>query len=224
MPIAKLTTGKGAGGLMKYLEQGRAGATRDRASAWETNLGGQNRHDWAVYMVKRRQMNLNVQSPYLHISVSFDPHSEAQRNLSDEQILEFGKSYLEQMQLQEHQWVMAVHRDKEHPHVHIVVNRIDSTGKAYNLSFSKLRFMEGLRQVEKAYHLEPPRELDRPYQPDRGERQRPEREGQLTWKLDAATRVGEAIEASDGTWEDFVAQLELRHMDLVLNPNGRGIT
>jgi Relaxase/Mobilisation nuclease domain len=224
MPIVKLSTGKGAGGLMRYLQQGRKHAEPDRASAWQTNLPGEDREDWALFFAQRRVLNDRVLKPYLHLSVSFDPNDPDQVKLTDDQILAFGESYLERMGLHEHQWVMAVHRDREHPHVHVVVNRIGDDGRPFDLWHSAMRFREGLRDVERDHGLNPPRELNRPYQPTRGERHRPVRDGELTWKLDLASRINDAIHTSDGTWDGLVTELQRADVDLMLNPNGRGIS
>ncbi len=49
--------------------------------------------------------------------------------------LKVTRDFIAEMKLQEHQAVAFVHNDKEHKHIHLYVNRIDFTGKAYKDSY-----------------------------------------------------------------------------------------
>ncbi len=48
---------------------------------------------------------------------------------------EISKPFIHEMKLGERQAITFVHKDKEHKHIHLYVNRIDFKGVAYNDSF-----------------------------------------------------------------------------------------
>ena len=69
------------------------------------------------------------------LSFILSPTVRDGENLSNRELGALTKSFIQQMKLQERQAVAYVHRDKEHTHVHLYVNRIDLNGRAYNDSF-----------------------------------------------------------------------------------------
>ena len=69
------------------------------------------------------------------LSFILSPTVRDGENLSNRELGELTKTFIQQMKLQERQAVAYVHRDKEHTHVHLYVNRIDLNGRAYNDSF-----------------------------------------------------------------------------------------
>lgn len=223
MPIVNLTTAKTPGALLKAIVGDIQRHNDARDSGWDTNLVGDNRHDWTMFFEQLRSARPEIVKPYLHISVNFDPNEGAQRRLSDERILAFGKTYLEQMKLHDdnydsenYQWLMAVRRIDDRIQLHILVNRIGWDLQLYNLWQSYWRFMAGLREVEKLYGFTPPK-APRKYH-------RPNRQGFSTWKAEAMDRIDEAIQATDGTWDGFARALVARQMDLRITTNGLGLT
>lgn len=63
-----------------------------------------------------------------HISLNFAP--EDAPKLSAKLMADIAKEYLRRMGIVNTQYVMSRHRDKPHPHVHIVYNRVDNDGNA----------------------------------------------------------------------------------------------
>jgi len=90
---------------------------------------------------------------------------------SDAEALTAGRMVLRQMGWQDHQHVLAVHRDRPNLHLHMVLNRVHPrTGRACALSHDYARLEHACRRVERAFG----------WPPDRG-RFRPEvRDGVLT--------------------------------------------
>lgn len=68
-------------------------------------------------------------------SFVLSPTIEDGKKLSREQLEELTKSFLEKMQLQDHQYIAFVHQNTEHKHIHLYVNRINYMGKAYDDQF-----------------------------------------------------------------------------------------
>ena len=69
------------------------------------------------------------------LSFVISPTIEDGRKLSQEQLEHINKSFLEKMKLSNHQYIAFIHSNTEHKHIHLYVNRIDYSGKAYNDQF-----------------------------------------------------------------------------------------
>ena len=63
------------------------------------------------------------------------------------------------MKLEERQAIAFVHRDKQHTHIHLYVNRIGFDGKAYNDSYIGKRSQQAAHQVAKEMGLTTVREV-----------------------------------------------------------------
>jgi hypothetical protein len=88
--------------------------------------------DWRKAPAEMRAVaNLNTTKKcvYHHI-LSFSPDER----LSDSDMFKAAELMLKKLNLAEHQAVYAIHKDRQHWHVHTVVNLIDFSGKAEKLS------------------------------------------------------------------------------------------
>jgi len=72
-------------------------------------------------------MNPNIKRPVGHISLSYSKHDTPV--LTDQKMVELAKEYMQKMSIVNTQYIVVRHEDREHPHVHIVFNRIDNNGK-----------------------------------------------------------------------------------------------
>ncbi|RXG14290.1 relaxase/mobilization nuclease-like protein [Leeuwenhoekiella aestuarii] len=78
-------------------------------------------------------LNQNCERNTLSFVLSPTVTDGAQMNTED--LGKLTKAFIQHMKLQERQAVAYVHRDKEHTHIHLYINRIDLNGKAYKDSF-----------------------------------------------------------------------------------------
>jgi hypothetical protein len=69
------------------------------------------------------------------LSFIVSPTIEDGKNQTPEDLGEIARKFLKELNLQNHQAIGFVHRDKAHTHIHIYANRIGFDGKAYNDSF-----------------------------------------------------------------------------------------
>ena len=69
------------------------------------------------------------------LSFILSPTVKDGKEMSKAQLKEITNRFLKEMQLKNRQAIAFVHRDKEHTHVHVYVNRIGYDGKTYNDSF-----------------------------------------------------------------------------------------
>ena len=73
------------------------------------------------------EMNPGLKKPVGHIALSYsavDAHK-----LTDEKMIQLVQEYMREMKIIDTQYIIVRHQDREHPHVHIVFNRIDNNGK-----------------------------------------------------------------------------------------------
>src|SRR5699024_5705068 len=73
---------------------------------------------------KGRPDHEKVKSPTYHISISWADED----NPTKEQMMAVGQDFIEHMDLEEYQSVIAVHNDTDHKHIHVVANRVYPTG------------------------------------------------------------------------------------------------
>ena len=225
--IAKARTGKGFGGLARYLEKGSKGEEADRVE-WRDarNLPTSDPQLAARMMRATANLNHNVEKPVYHLSISFDPGDnpspEVMRQVADQTVKDLG--------LGDHQALVIAHTDTAHKHVHIMVNRVHpETGKAWDngQDFARLekslRIQEralGLREVPGHHHrLEGQQEPDRTA-PTTGQLRQAERSGEKSFDERVRAVAGAAFkEAKD--WGDLAQRLD-RH-GLRLEKRGRGM-
>ena len=93
------------------------------------------------------------------LSFILSPTVEDGKSLSKEQLGELAEKFLKEMKLQERQAIAFVHRDKEHTHVHLYVNRIGFDGRAYNDSFIGKQSQVAAERVAKQMGLTTVREV-----------------------------------------------------------------
>lgn len=99
----------------------------------------------------QRHLNNRVQHWCGHISLSYSP-KDAER-MSDEFMVKLALEYMEKMGIKNTQFIIARHLDKEHPHCHIVYNRVDNDGKCVSDSFEYYRNNEICDEMKKKYGL-----------------------------------------------------------------------
>lgn len=83
------------------------------------------------------------------LSFVLSPTVEDGKDLSKKQLKELTKNFISEMKLKERQAIAFVHRDKQHTHVHLYVNRISFDGKAYKDNFIGKRSQHAAEVVAK---------------------------------------------------------------------------
>lgn len=119
--ISKAVRGSGFSGAISYI------CTKSDVIRTQ-NIAAQNWRNAAWEMRSVANGNRTSKPVYHHI-VSFDPAEK----LDDETMFRAAESMLQKLGLGDNQAVFAIHRDKEHWHVHTVVNLISFDGKAVRL-------------------------------------------------------------------------------------------
>ena len=99
----------------------------------------------------QRHLNSRVQHWCGHISLSYSP-KDAER-MDDDFMVKLALEYMDKMGIKNTQFIIVRHLDKEHPHCHIVYNRVDNDGKCVSDSFEYYRNNEICDEMKKKYGL-----------------------------------------------------------------------
>lgn len=100
-----------------------------------------------VQMIK--VLRPNLQKYFYHTSINFPPTED----LTNATMTKIGQDYLRESGFTQHQYIMFRHHDADHPHLHILVNRIGYDGKVMSDSNDFARCEKILRELEKKYNL-----------------------------------------------------------------------
>lgn len=73
---------------------------------------------------------------YYYFVISFDPNDVFDGRLTDNDVMDIALLSIEEY-CANHETVLAVHVDKDHLHVHIIINAVDLTGKMLSLWFTQ---------------------------------------------------------------------------------------
>lgn len=79
--------------------------------------------------------DLNTRAENNDLSFVLSPEPKDGQKLSNDDFREISEDFLKKMQLDGHQAITIKHSDRDHTHLHLFVNRIDSNGKAYKDNF-----------------------------------------------------------------------------------------
>lgn len=144
--IGKIKKGASFAGLQDYMaKDGHEVIALD-------NLASTIPEDAAREMEVAASVSRRTQKPVLHLMASYDP---ADPEPTNQQMHEDAREILAGLGLTDHQAVIVRHNDTDHPHMHIMVNRVGPDGKTASDSQSYARVEASLRQIEARRGLTP---------------------------------------------------------------------
>ncbi len=115
------------------------------------DLAGDHAGDIAADFRIYQQGNQRCQKNTMQFVLS--PSIEDGERLSDKEFRDITREFLTTMGLFNHQWIAYTHQDRAHKHVHIYVNRIDHSGKAFPDKFLSNRASQAAEKVAHKYNL-----------------------------------------------------------------------
>ena len=96
-------------------------------------------------------------APVLHYTLAWHPDERP----TEAQMKEAALSSLKALKLDEHQVLMAAHNDKDHAHVHLIVNTVHpKTGRTAPLKFSRLELSKWAEEYEKQHGIHLQQRID----------------------------------------------------------------
>ena len=97
------------------------------------------------------EMNPGLKKPVGHIALSYSTVDAPK--LTDEKMVQLAQEYMREMKITDTQYIIVRHQDREHPHVHIVFNRIDNNGKTISDSNDMYRNEQVCKKLKEKHGL-----------------------------------------------------------------------
>ena len=192
--IAKIIKGADFGGVINYMLSKEKGKAMVLAS---NNIGFTDQNLCVHEFALQASMRPNVQKPVCHTILSFSASDADQ--LTDDVMIKIANEYLEKMGYGDTQSLIVRHSDRQHPHLHICINRIGNKGKTISDRNEKYRSTKICRELTERYGLtigEGKQEVNR---------SRLRGEDKLRYEIFDTIK---SILLQSQTWKDFVAGLE----------------
>lgn len=145
--IAKIVQGQGFKGVVNYILD----EAKNTELLSSEGIRLKNQNTIIQSFVMQAEMNLRLSKPVCHISLDFSVQDK--NKLNNELMVEIANNYMKQMGISNTQYIIARHHDKEHPHLHIVFNRVNNAGKTISDRNDRFRSEEICKVVTEEYGL-----------------------------------------------------------------------
>lgn len=145
--MAKITKGRDFGGAVRYV-------TQDKKEAKILDSKGVLTTDRQSIINSFRlqsQLRPNVKMMVGHISLDFS--KENVDKVDDNLMRKVADDYMRRMHIQNTQYILVRHFDREHPHCHIVFNRIDNNGHLISDKNDRVRSVKICKELTAKYDL-----------------------------------------------------------------------
>lgn len=146
--MGKLVTGRSFGGCIRYVVNKQEakilvaeGVRMQDASSLTRDFNLQ------------RKMRPELGKAVGHLVLSWS--KEDQPKLSDEIMVERAKEYMEKVGIRNTQYVIVRHSDREHPHLHLIYNRVDNNGRTITDKNNFAKNVKACKEItlKYGYHL-----------------------------------------------------------------------
>ena len=143
--MAKIVQGRGFKGVINYV------LDKDKAQLlYSEGIRTKDKESIIRSFIAQSQMN-PISKPVAHISLNFS--TQDKKRLTDSAMVGIAVEYMKQMGYDNTQYIVVRHQDREHPHIHLVINRIDNDGKRISDKNEKFRSTEVCMELTKKYSL-----------------------------------------------------------------------
>ena len=144
--IAKIIQGQGFRGVIGYV------LDKEKASLlYAEGVRIKDKESIVKSFVAQQKLNPKIAKPVAHISLDFSVQDKSR--LTDQFMAGMALEYMEKMGYRDTQYIIVRHHDTDHPHIHIVINRIDNNGKRISDQNEKLRNTKVCMELTKKYRL-----------------------------------------------------------------------
>ena len=145
--IAKIIKGKSFKGVVNYV--------LDKAKQAELlaaeGIRCKSRESIIRSFVTQSGLNPKVAKTVGHISLNFSAHDK--NKLTNTAMVQIAKAYMAKMGITDTQYIIGRHYYREHPHIHIVFNRIDNNGKTISDRNDRYRSEKTCKELTETYGL-----------------------------------------------------------------------
>jgi len=150
--IGKISIGKGFAGCLSYClkNKDKSKETPPRAAVLYYNQCFGNVHQLIRQFNDVRRLNNRINKPVWHSSFSFIVEDK----LTSQDKIDIAISFASKFDFSDNQFIVIEHNDTpNHPHFHIITNRVGFDGKTVTDSNNYKRLAEFCRSIEKEYNL-----------------------------------------------------------------------
>ena len=146
--IAQIIKGTNFSGVVSYMLSKREGKVKVlQANGVLNSFPNDIAHDFNL----QASMRPSVQKPVCHTILSFSTHDS--ERLTDDIMVKIANEYLHEMGYGDTQSLIVRHSDRQHPHLHICINRIGNNGKTISDRNEKYRSTKICRELTERYGL-----------------------------------------------------------------------
>ena len=142
--IGKVMIGSSFGGVVRYTMQKQQAtlllAEGVRAEQIRTMIDDFN---------MQRKLNPDLTKAVGHISLSWSKEDTAR--LTPQIMKQCALEYMEKMKITGTQFILVEHRDNNHPHLHLIYNRVNNKGKTISDRFQKERNHKACKEITLKY-------------------------------------------------------------------------
>ena len=144
--IGKIKKGSGFKGCVNYV-LGKEQAALLHAEG----VLAESKQDIIRSFCMQTEMNPSLKKSVGHIALSYSVVDAPK--LTDEKMVQLAQEYMREMKITDTQYIIVRHQDREHPHVHIVFNRIDNNGKTISDSNDMYRNEQVCKKLKEKHGL-----------------------------------------------------------------------
>jgi hypothetical protein len=144
--IAKIVQGQGFRGVIGYV------LDKEKASLlYAEGVRLKDKESIIKSFIAQQKLNPKIAKPVAHISLDFSVQDK--HRLTDQFMVGMAQEYMGKMGYRDTQYIIVRHHDTDHPHIHIVINRIDNNGKRISDQNERLRNTRVCMELTKKYGL-----------------------------------------------------------------------
>ena len=145
--MAKIVKGRTFKGVIKYILDKQ----KDTQLLDAEGLRLKSKGSVIQSFITQANLNTRVGKPVCHISLDFS--AQDKDKMTNQLMVQITLDYMEQMGIKNTQYIIARHFDKEHPHLHLVYNRIGNDGKTITDSNDRIRSEKICKKLTEKYGL-----------------------------------------------------------------------
>jgi hypothetical protein len=146
--MGKPITGRSFGGCIRYVVD-KQEAKILAAEGVRMQNASTMMHDFNL----QRKMRPELGKAVGHLVLSWSKEDLAK--LSDDIMVERAKEYMEKVGIRDTQFVVVRHSDRDHPHLHLIYNRVDNNGKTISDKNNFAKNVKACKEItlKYGYHL-----------------------------------------------------------------------
>lgn len=205
--IAKIMKRSSFGGVVNYVFKDGKDAKLLASDGVRTNT----QQNIIACFNDQASQNSKVKNMVGHTALSFSEKDK--HKLNDERMIQIAHDYMEKMEIKNTQYIIVRHFDRDHPHIHIVYNRVDNDGRTISDRNDQIRNAIICKELTMQHGLHMPKGKEKV----KAQRLR----GVDKEKFHLYTTILDALHDCNN-WDNFQRRLERRGVTISFRRNENG--